>query len=71
MTSIEVGSKVILEFKGHLGVIELLVKFLKNSHCIQILCCITMGVGHNDPCVEWHMRHQHMLGQRSSKGHLR
>ena len=31
--------------KGHLGVIDLLVKFLKNSHCFNILWCITMGVG--------------------------
>ena len=32
--------------KGHLGVIDLLVKFLKKkSHCIHILSCITMEVG--------------------------
>ena len=29
-----------------------------------------MGVGHNDPWVEMHMKHQLVWGQRSSKGHL-
>ena len=57
--------------RGH-WVIDLLVKFLKSSHwhCIHILWCITMGVGHIDPWVESHTRHQHTWGQRSSKGHL-
>ena len=31
--------------KGHLGLIDLLIKFLRNSHCIHILWCITMGIG--------------------------
>ena len=30
---------------------------------------VFMGVGHNDPWVDSHMGHQHMWGQRSSKGH--
>ena len=29
-----------------------------------------MGVTYNDPLVESHMRHEHMWGRRSSKGHL-
>ena len=28
-----------------------------------------MRVGHNDPWVKLHMKHQHMWSQRSSKGH--
>ena len=31
-------------------VIDLLVKFLKNSHCIHLLWCITMGFG---PTLQW------------------
>ena len=54
--------------KGHLGVGHWpLVKFLKNSHCIYVLWCTTMEVEHNDPRVEWHMRHWHVW----VKGHLR
>ena len=37
-----------------------LVKFVKNSRCIHIPWFITMGVGHNDPWVELHVRH-HLL----------
>ena len=42
---------------------------MKNSHCIHILGCFTMGGGHNDPWLKSHMKHQHMWGQGSSKGH--
>ena len=45
-------------FKGHLEVIDLLVKFLKNSHCIHILWCITMGVKHTEPQIESHNTHE-------------
>ena len=56
--------------KGHLGVNDLWFKFFcKKGHCIHILWCIFMGLGHNDPWVESHMRPQQMWGQRSSRGH--
>ena len=40
----------------------------RKSHCIHILWCIFMGLGHNDPWVESHMWPQQMWGQRSSRG---
>ena len=42
--------------------------FCKKGHCIHILWCIFMGLGHNDPLVESHIRPQKMWGQRSSRG---
>ena len=42
--------------------------FCKKGHCIHILWCIFMGLGHNDPWVESHMWPQQMWGQRSSRG---
>ena len=42
--------------------------FCKKGHCIHILWCIFMGLGHNDPWVESHIRPQQMWGQRSSRG---
>ena len=42
--------------------------FSKKVHCIHILWCIFMGLGHNDPWVESHMWPQQMWGQRSSRG---
>ena len=42
--------------------------FYKKGHCIHILWCIFMGLGHNDPLVESHMWPQQMWGQRSSRG---
>ena len=42
--------------------------FCKNGHCIHILSCIFMGLGHNDPWVESHMWPQQMWGQRSTRG---
>ena len=41
--------------------------FCKKGHCIHILWCIFMGLGHNDPWVESHMWPQQMWGQRSSR----
>ena len=48
----------------------LLQVFEKKGHCIHILWCIFMelGLGHNDPWVESHIRPQQMWGQRSSRG---
>ena len=46
----------------------LLQVFCKKSHCIHILWCIFMGLGHSDPWVESHIRPQQMWGQRSSRG---
>ena len=42
--------------------------FCKKGHCIHILWCIFMGLGHNDPWVESHMWPQQMWGQRPSSG---
>ena len=42
--------------------------FCKKGHCIHILWCIFMGLGHNDRWVESHIRPQQMWGQRSSRG---
>ena len=42
--------------------------FNKKVHCIHILWCIFMGLGHNDPWVESPMWPQQMWGQRSSRG---
>ena len=57
--------------KGHLGVNDLWFKFFsKKCHCIHTLWCIFMGLGHNDPRVESHVRPQQMWGQRSSRGQL-
>ena len=42
--------------------------FSQKVHCIHILWCIFMGLGHNDPWVESHMWPQQMWGQRSSRG---
>ena len=42
--------------------------FSKKVHCIHILWCIFMGLGHNDPWVESQMWPQQMWGQRSSRG---
>ena len=42
--------------------------FCKKGHCIHILWCIFMGLGHNDPWVDSHIRPQQMWGQRSSWG---
>ena len=42
--------------------------FCKKSHCIHILWCIFIGLGHNDPWVESHMWPQQMWGQRLSRG---
>ena len=42
--------------------------FCKKGHCIHILWCIFMRLGHNDPWVESHMWPQQMWGQRSSRG---
>ena len=42
-------------------------RFWKKGHCIHILWCIFMGLGHNDPWVESHMWPQQMWGQRSSR----
>ena len=42
--------------------------FCKKGHCIHILWCISMGLGHNDPWVESHMWPQQMWGQRSPRG---
>ena len=42
--------------------------FCKKGHCIHILLCIFMGLGHSDPWVESHIRPQQMWGQRSSRG---
>ena len=42
--------------------------FCKIDHCIHILWCIPMGLGHNDPWVESHMWPQQTWGQRSSRG---
>ena len=41
------------------------VVFCKIDHCIHIHWCIVMGLGHNDPWVEWP---QQTWGQRSSRG---
>ena len=41
--------------------------FCKKGHCIHILWSIFMGLGHNDPWVESHIRPQQMWGQRSSR----
>ena len=53
--------------KGHLEVNDL-SSFFKKGHCIHILWCIFVGLGHNDPWVESHMWPQQMWGQRSSRG---
>ena len=42
--------------------------FCKKGHRIHILWCIFMGLGHNDPWAESHIRPQQMWGQRSSRG---
>ena len=44
------------------------VVFCKIDHCIHILWCIVMGLGHNDPWVESHMWPKQTWGQRSSRG---
>ena len=44
------------------------VVICKIDHCIHIHWCIPMGLGHDDPWVESHIRSQHMWGQRSSRG---
>ena len=41
---------------------------LKNWSYIHIHWCIPMGLGHNDPWVEWHMWPQQIWVQRSSRG---
>ena len=42
--------------------------FCKKGHCIHILWCILMGLGHNNLWVESHIRPQQIWGQRSSRG---
>ena len=42
--------------------------FCKKGHCIHILWCIFMGLGHNDPWVESHICPQQPRGQRSFRG---
>ena len=41
----------------------------KKDHCIHMLWCIFMGLGHNEPWVESHMWPQQPWGQRLSRGH--
>ena len=61
-TSTDVGSKVTY------GSMTFVSSFCKKGHCIHLLWCIFMGLGHNDPWVESHIRPQQMWGQRSSRG---
>ena len=63
VTSTDVGSKVI---RGQWPLVQ--VFFCKIGHCIHILWCIFMGLGHNDPWVKSHMWPQQMWGQRASRG---
>ena len=63
VTSTDVRSKVIW------GSVTFGSSFSKKVHCIHILWCIFMGLGHNDPWVESHMWPQQMGGvKRSSTG---
>ena len=57
-----------LGVKGHLGVNDFWFKVLKKGHCIHMLWCIFMRLGHNDPWVVSHIWPQHTWGQRSSRG---
>ena len=50
---------------GHLGSLTFQLKFMKNGHCIHILWCICMGLGHNDAWVESHMWPRQKWGQGS------
>ena len=44
------------------------LSFCKKGHCIHIRWCIFMGLWHNDPWVESHIKPQQMWGQGSSRG---
>ena len=52
-------------FRGQWPLIQ---GFEKKNHCIHILRCIFMGLGHSDPWVVSHMWPQQTWGQRSSTG---